>query len=124
MAWASAVRIKLSEAERIELEARSRRRKISRADAMRSEIIFVGGIFGRSMVQSGLARFQIVAVRLGRSSLIAGDRLLIPLQSCAWPVWCNDVTVDNLCRFGKHWARPVDEFQPMCGWRHRQQMAR
>ena len=35
MAWRSAVRIELDEAERCELEARTRRRKISRADAMR-----------------------------------------------------------------------------------------
>lgn len=39
MAWGAAVRIELTEAERAELEARARRRKIARADAMRAEII-------------------------------------------------------------------------------------
>lgn len=39
MGWGSAVRIELTEAERAELKARSRRRKIARADAMRAEII-------------------------------------------------------------------------------------
>ena len=41
MAWRSAVRIELDEAERCELEARRRRRKISRADAMRAEIVLL-----------------------------------------------------------------------------------
>src|SRR5712664_4084512 len=41
MAWKSAVRIELDEAERRELEARTRRRKISRADAMRAEIVLL-----------------------------------------------------------------------------------
>jgi len=39
MAWGAAVRIELSEAERVELEARSRRRKIARADATRAGIV-------------------------------------------------------------------------------------
>ena len=37
MAWRSAVGIELDDAERCELEARTRRRKISRAEAMRAE---------------------------------------------------------------------------------------
>ena len=41
MAWKSAVRIELDEAERCELEARTRPRKISRADAMRAEIVLL-----------------------------------------------------------------------------------
>ena len=41
MAWRSAVRIELGEVERRELEARTRRRKISRADAMRAEIVLL-----------------------------------------------------------------------------------
>ena len=41
MAWRSAVWIELDEAERCELEARTRRRKISRADAMRAEIVLL-----------------------------------------------------------------------------------
>lgn len=39
MAWGQAVRIELTDAERSELETRSRRRKIGRADAMRAEIV-------------------------------------------------------------------------------------
>jgi transposase len=39
MGWGAAVRIELTEAERAELKARSRRRKIARADAMRAEIV-------------------------------------------------------------------------------------
>ncbi len=60
MAWVAAVKIKLSEAERMELEARSRRRKISRADAMRSEIILCAA--------DGLTNIAI-AERLGVSRL-------------------------------------------------------
>jgi len=41
MAWRSAVWIELDEAARCELEARTRRRKISRADAMRAEIVLL-----------------------------------------------------------------------------------
>ena len=40
MAWRSAAGIEL-EAERCELEARTRRRKISRADAMRAAIVLL-----------------------------------------------------------------------------------
>ena len=64
MAWAAAVEIKLSEAERRELEARSRRRKIARADAMRSEIILCAA--------DGLTNIAI-AERLGVSRLDGGD---------------------------------------------------
>src|SRR5512147_1971047 len=41
MAWGAAVRIELSDAERGELQARARRRKIARADAMRAEIVLL-----------------------------------------------------------------------------------
>ncbi len=41
MAWGKAVRIELNETERRELEARTRRRKIARADAMRAEIVLL-----------------------------------------------------------------------------------
>jgi len=58
--WAAAVTIKLSEAERRELEARSRRRKIARADAMRSEIVLCAA--------DGLTNIAI-AERLGVSRL-------------------------------------------------------
>lgn len=60
MAWVAAVSIKLSEAERHELEVRSRRRKIARADAMRSEIILCAA--------DGLTNI-VIAERLGVSRL-------------------------------------------------------
>ncbi|EGO96868.1 IS630 family transposase [Acidiphilium sp. PM] len=41
MAWGQAVRIELSDEERIELQTRIRRRKIARGDAMRAEIILL-----------------------------------------------------------------------------------
>jgi len=41
MGWGAAVRIELDDAERAELEARTRRRKIARADAMRAEIVLL-----------------------------------------------------------------------------------
>src|SRR5512143_3205160 len=41
MGWGAAVRIELSDAERSELQARARRRKIARADAMRAEIVLL-----------------------------------------------------------------------------------
>lgn len=41
MGWGAAVRIELSDAERSELRARARRRKIARADAMRAEIVLL-----------------------------------------------------------------------------------
>jgi transposase len=41
MAWRAAVRIELNEVERGDLEARTRRRKIARADAMRAAIVLL-----------------------------------------------------------------------------------
>jgi transposase len=41
MGWGAAVRIELKDAERSELQARARRRKIARADAMRAEIVLL-----------------------------------------------------------------------------------
>ena len=41
MAWGTAIRIELDAAERGELEARTRRRKIARADAVRAEIVLL-----------------------------------------------------------------------------------
>ena len=43
MGWGAAVRIELNDAERSELQARARRRKIARADAMRAEIVLLAG---------------------------------------------------------------------------------
>jgi transposase len=56
MAWGAAVRIELEDAERGELEARTRRRKIARADAMRAEIVLLAA--------NGLSNLAI-AERLG-----------------------------------------------------------
>src|SRR5512147_2867331 len=41
MGWGAAVRIEINDAERSELRARARRRKIARADAMRAEIVLL-----------------------------------------------------------------------------------
>jgi len=41
MGWGAAVRIELDDAERSELQARARRRKIARADAMRAAIVLL-----------------------------------------------------------------------------------
>ena len=41
MGWGAAVRIELNDAERSELQTRTRRRKIARADAMRAEIVLL-----------------------------------------------------------------------------------
>ena len=41
MGWGAAVRIELTDAERSELQARARRRKIARADAMRAAIVLL-----------------------------------------------------------------------------------
>src|SRR5260370_347735 len=62
MAWKSAVRIELDEAERRELEARTRRRKISRADAMRAEIVLLaadGTTNLASAAQLGVSRLTV-----------------------------------------------------------------
>lgn len=56
MAWGRAVRIELNDAERTDLEARMRRRKVARADAMRAEIVLLAA--------SGMTNLAI-AERLG-----------------------------------------------------------
>ena len=62
MGWGAAVRIELSDEERRELAARSRRRKISRADALRAGIVLLAA--------DGLTDLAI-AERLGISRLMA-----------------------------------------------------
>src|SRR3974390_203245 len=66
MAWRSAVRIELDEAERCELETRTRRRKISRADAMRAEIVLLAAD-GRTNLaiaeQLGVSRLTVATWR-------------------------------------------------------------
>ena len=66
MAWRSAVGIELDEAERGELEARTRRRKISRADAMRAEIVLLAAD-GRTNLaiaeQLGVSRLTVATWR-------------------------------------------------------------
>jgi DNA-binding CsgD family transcriptional regulator len=56
MAWGRAVRIELNDAERTDLEARMRRRKVAHADAMRAEIVLLAA--------SGMTNLGI-AERLG-----------------------------------------------------------
>ena len=66
MAWRSAVRIELDEDERCELEARTRRRKISRADAMRAEIVLLAAGGGTNLAiakQLGVTRVTVATWR-------------------------------------------------------------
>src|SRR5881296_1785356 len=66
MAWRSAVRIELDEAERCELEARTRRRKISRADAMRAEIVLLAADGATNLAiaeQLGVTRVTVATWR-------------------------------------------------------------
>src|SRR5437016_9857510 len=66
MAWKSAVRIELDEAERRELEARTRRRKISRADAMRAEIVLLAADGATNLAiaeQLGVTRLTVATWR-------------------------------------------------------------
>jgi hypothetical protein len=63
----AAVRIELEEAERAELEARARRRKGFRADAMRAEIVLLA-----ARRHSGLDRTLLPASRHPPSSLCIG----------------------------------------------------
>src|SRR6266699_3798596 len=66
MAWRSAVRIELDEAERCELEARTRRRKISRADAMRAEIVLLAADGTTNLAiaaQLGVSRLTVATWR-------------------------------------------------------------
>src|SRR5438876_8871701 len=66
MAWRSAVRIELDEAERRELEARTRRRKISRADAMRAEIVLLAADGTTNLAiaaQLGVSRLTVATWR-------------------------------------------------------------
>ena len=66
MAWRSAVGIELDEAERCELEARTRRRKISRADAMRAEIVLLAADGATNLAiaeQLGVTRVTVATWR-------------------------------------------------------------
>src|SRR6202011_4019439 len=66
MAWRSAVGIELDEAERCELEARTRRRKISRADAMRAAIVLLAGDGATNLAiaeQLGVTRVTVATWR-------------------------------------------------------------
>ena len=66
MAWRSAVWIELDKAERCELEARTRRRKISRADAMRAEIVLLAADGATNLAiaeQLGVTRVTVATWR-------------------------------------------------------------
>src|SRR5258708_28960621 len=66
MAWRSAVGIELDEAERCELEARTRRRKISRADAMRAAIVLLAADGATNLAiaeQLGVTRVTVATWR-------------------------------------------------------------
>ena len=66
MATPKAVRIELSEAEREELEARLRRRKVARGDAVRAQIVLLaaGGLSNLAIVERlGVARMTVATWR-------------------------------------------------------------
>ena len=66
MGWRAAVRIELTEAERSELQARARRRKIARADAMRAEIVLLAadGMSNLAIAQRlGITRVTVATWR-------------------------------------------------------------
>lgn len=66
MAWRSAVGIELDEAERCELQARTRRRKISRADAMRAAIVLLAADGATNLAiaeQLGVTRVTVATWR-------------------------------------------------------------
>ena len=66
MGWGVAVRIELSHAERSELRARARRRKIARADAMRTEIVLLAadGMSNLAIAQRlGITRVTVATWR-------------------------------------------------------------
>ena len=66
MAWRSAVGIELDEAERCELAARTRRRKISRGDAMRAAIVLLAADGATNLAiaeQLGVTRVTVATWR-------------------------------------------------------------
>ena len=66
MGWGAAVRIDLTDAERSELQARARRRKIARADAMRAEIVLLAadGMTNLAIAERlGIARVTVATWR-------------------------------------------------------------
>ena len=74
MAAPRAVRIELSAAERAELEARLRRRKVGRGDAVRAEIVLLAaeGLSNLAIVERlGVARMTVATWR----RRFAGQRL-------------------------------------------------
>ena len=73
MAGPKAVRIELSEGERAQLEARLRRRKVARGDALRAEIVLLAA--------EGLSNLAITE-RLGDRAYDGGD-LAAPLRRAA-----------------------------------------
>jgi transposase len=81
MAWRSAVGIELDEAERCELEARTRRRKISRADAMRAEIVLLAADGASNLAiakQLGVTRVMVATWRKRFAATAqCGEELLI-----------------------------------------------
>src|SRR5512144_1862162 len=71
MAWGAAVRIELSDAERSELQARARRRKIARADAMRAEIVLLAADGMTNLVSAERLGITRVTVAMWRKRFAA-----------------------------------------------------
>jgi transposase len=71
MAGRAAVRIELGDAERAELEARARRRKISRADSMRAEIVLLAATGLPNLVIARKLGITRVTVKTARQRFAA-----------------------------------------------------
>ena len=82
MAWKSAVRVELDEADRRELEARTRRQNISCADAMRAEIVLLAADSRAIAKQLGVTR---VTVRLGASGSMLTGWTALPTSPAPGP---------------------------------------
>ncbi len=79
MGWGAAIRIELDEAERLELQARMRRREIERTDAMRTEIVLLAA---SGMSNLAIAR-PTVATWRKRFATSRLDGLLDEPRPCA-----------------------------------------
>jgi transposase len=72
MAWRTAVRIELNDAERSELQARARRRKIARADAMRAEVVLLAADGMTNLAIAERLGITRVTVAMWRKRFAAG----------------------------------------------------
>src|SRR5512134_1499836 len=76
MGWGAAVRIELTDAEQSELQARARRRKIARADAMRAAIVLLAADGMTNLAIAERLGITRVTVAMWRKRFAAGDGLV------------------------------------------------